>query len=124
MKRLFLILLLLACPLYAVAMTVDDVVITTLVSDRAPVDRVEIYPAQQGKLYCFTLIEGATTETSIDHVWLYQGREMARVSLPVRSAKWRTYSSKKMIPEGKGEWEVRVVDSAGNELARGKFLVD
>jgi hypothetical protein len=105
-------------------MTSADAVITTMVSDRAPVDRVEIYPAQEGKLYCFTLIEGATAETSVDHVWLYQGREMARVTLPVRSGKWRTFSSKKIVPEWKGEWQVRVVDPAGNELTRGHFRVE
>ena len=49
---------------------------------------------------------------------------MARVSLPVRSAKWRTYSSKKIVPEWTGEWEVQVVDSAGIELAKAKFRVD
>ncbi len=124
MKRLLVILLLLACPLSAAAMTVTDVVITTKISDRAPVNRVEIYPAQQGKLYCFTLIEGATAETSIDHVWLYLGKEMARVTLPVRSAKWRTFSSKKMVPQWKGAWEVRVDDHAGNELTRVQFRVE
>jgi len=124
MKRLLLVLLLLVCPAYAFAVSVDDVTITTMVSERAPVDRIEIYPAQQGKLYCFTQVEGATAETSIEHIWLYHGREMARVSLPVRSAKWRTYSSKKIVPEWTGDWEVVVVDAVGGELARGKFRVE
>lgn len=124
MKRLFLILMLLVCPLNALAIQAADVVITTMVSDRAPVDRVEVYPAQTGTLFCFTQIEGATVETSIDHVWLYQGQVMARVSLPVRSAKWRTYSSKKIIPEWKGVWEVRVVDSEGIELTSVSFRVE
>ena len=124
MKRLLLVLLLLVCPQYAIAMTAGDAVITTMVSNRMPVDRVEVYPAQLGRLYCFTLIEGATAETSVHHVWLYEGKEMARVTLPVRSAKWRTYSSKRIVPEWKGDWEVRVVDPAGNELTTGRFRVD
>ena len=123
MKRLFVVLLFLACPISAVAMTAADVVITTMVTERMPVDVVEVYPAQQGTLYCFSRIEGATDETSVDHVWLYQGQEMARVTLPVRSAKWRTYSSKKIVPEWKGEWEVRVVDPTGTELTTVRFLV-
>ncbi len=124
MKRWLLILLILVFPISAVAITTTDVIITTLVSDRAPVDRVEVYPAQYGKLYCFTLIEGATPGTSVDHVWFYEGREMARITLPVGSARWRTYSSKKIVPEWTGDWEVRVVDSVGSELARGRFRVE
>lgn len=124
MKRLLVLLVLLGCPLSAVAITAADVAITTQISERVPVDRVEVYPAQNGKLYCFSLIEGATEETSVEHVWLYQGREMARVTLPVRSARWRTYSSKKIVPEWTGTWEVRVVDSAGNQLATARFRIE
>ncbi len=124
MKRLILVLLLLACPLLVIAMTASDVVITTMINDRVPVDNVAIYPAQQGRLYCFSQIEGATGETSIDHVWLYEGKEMTRVTLPVRSAKWRTYSSKRIVPEWKGEWEVRVVGPAGIEMTTVPFRVE
>jgi hypothetical protein len=124
MKRLILVILLLAFPLSAIAMTASDVVITTMVDNRVPVDNVETYPAQLGKLYCFSLIKGATTETSVDHVWLYEGKEMARVTLPVRSAKWRTYSSKRIVPEWKGEWEVRVVGPAGIEMTTVQFKVE
>ncbi|WP_020675600.1 DUF2914 domain-containing protein [Geopsychrobacter electrodiphilus] len=125
MKRYILtILALLVFPLSAFALTVSGAVITTKVVDRVPVDKVEVYPAQLGKLYCFSRVEGATADTSIEHVWLYQGDEMARVRLPVKSANWRTYSSKKMFPAWKGEWEVRILDDAGNELARVPFKVE
>ena len=124
MKGLALVLLLLICPVSVFALTAPEAVITTMVSERAPVDSVEVYPAQTGKLYCFSRIEGADGETSIDHVWLYQGKEMARVNLSVRSANWRTYSSKKIVPEWKGEWQVQVVDAAGNTLATVPFRVE
>lgn len=124
MKRFLLILLLLVCPISAFALTVSEAVITTMVSERAPIDMVDVYPAQTGKLYCFTKIEGAVGDTSIDHVWLYQGKEMARITLAVRSAKWRTYSSKNIVPEWKGEWQVQVVDASGNELTTVSFRVE
>ena len=124
MKRSLLLVLLMAFPLSAFALSAGKAVITTKVSDRAPVDQVEVYPAQTGKLYCFTLIEGATEETSVDHVWLYEGKEMARVTLPVRSAKWRTYSSKKLVPEWKGAWQVQVVDAAETKIAEVPFKVE
>ncbi len=124
MKLLVLTLFLLMVPFSAMAITASEVVVTTMISERMPVDSVEIYPAQQGKLYCFSRIEGAVADTSIEHVWLYQGREMARVTLPVRSAKWRTYSSKNIVAEWKGDWEVRVADLDGNALASAYFRVE
>lgn len=124
MKRFLLILLILVCPISAFALTVSEAVITTMVSERAPIDTVDVYPAQTGKLYCFTKIEGAVGDTSIDHVWLYQGKEMARITLAVRSAKWRTYSSKNIVPEWKGEWQVQIVDASGNELTAVSFRVE
>lgn len=124
MKRMILMILLLICPLSAFGLTVAEVVMTTQVVDRAPIDSIEVYPAQTGKLYCFTRIEGGTADSSVDHVWLYAGREMARVTLPVRSSKWRTYSSKKIVPEWKGAWEVRIEDPAGVELSSVTFQVE
>ncbi len=125
MKRLLLVLLvLLVSSVSAFALTVEEAVVTTRISDREPIDKVESYPAQTGKLYCFTRIQGAAEETSIDHVWLYQGKEMARVTLPIRSANWRTYSSKNIVSEWQGEWQVQIVDASGTELARVPFRVE
>jgi hypothetical protein len=125
MRRYFLVLLVfLVLPYSALALTVGDVAITTQVVDHAPVDRIETYPARLGKLFCFSKIEGAVKDTSIEHVWLYQGDEMARVRLPIKSASWRTYSSKKMFPAWKGDWQVRILDEEGQELALVPFRVE
>ncbi|MCF6177990.1 MAG: DUF2914 domain-containing protein [Geopsychrobacter sp.] len=124
MMKFLLFFLLLVSPVSVFALTAPEVVVTTGVENRAPVDLVEVYPAQAGRLYCFSRIEGAVQDTHIEHVWFYKGQEMARVSLPVRSARWRTYSSKRMLPEWKGEWQVRVVDAMGQELAEVTFRVE
>lgn len=119
LKRLLLISLLvlfLAPQVFAGTLTVAEGVITTQVVDRAPVDELESYPAQLGKLYCFTKIIGAEDETEVTHVWRYQDKEMARVTLSVRAASWRTYSSKNILPEWSGEWKVQVLDGAGQEI--------
>lgn len=123
MKKLLVVFLLLACPLAAHALSVGEAVVTTAISNREPVDTVTQYPAQAGKLYCFTRIEGAAGDTSVTHVWMHGGKEMARVELPVRSARWRTYSSKRILPQWEGNWQVKVVDAAGNELTAVPFEV-
>ncbi len=121
MKRIFprlaLVLVLLSVPSLAAALEVEEGVITTQVSDRAPVDAVESYSATVEKLYCFTRITGAEEDTAIYHVWKRNGEEMARVELGVRSSDWRTWSSKNLLPEWTGEWTVEVLDTQGNLLA-------
>lgn len=115
---LFVMLVLIVVPqAFASNVKVAEGVITTQIVERAPVDELENYPAQKGQLFCFTKLVGAEGETSVTHVWLYQDKEMARVTLPVRSASWRTYSSKNILPEWSGEWKVQVLDEAGEEVA-------
>jgi len=119
LKRLtliFLLVLFFASQSFAGTVTVAEGVITTQIVDRAPVDEIESYPAQNGKLYCFTKIVGVEGQSQVTHVWLYQDKEMARVTLPVRSAVWRTNSSKNIIPEWTGEWKVQVLDESGLEI--------
>ena len=120
LKHLLLITLLVLVLIpqaFAAGMSVAEGVITTQVVDRMPVDEIESYPAQQGTLYCFTKIVGAESDTEVTHVWLYQDKEMARVTLPVRSTSWRTMSSKKILPSWAGDWKVQVLDATGQELA-------
>jgi len=125
MKRTWVILsLLLLLPISALALEVSDGVITSGIQDRQPIDRLSSVPASSGTVYCFTRIAGAGGETTVTHVWLKDEREMARVVLPVRSNDWRTWSSKRLISAGQGNWRVAVLDAAGNELASIPFTVE
>jgi hypothetical protein len=101
----------------ATDLEVADGVITSAIENQAPVDKIDTYRADFGKLYCFTRIVGAQGDTEVTHVWYYQDNELARVTLPVRSADWRTYSSKRFLPQWAGQWRVVVLDAVGNEIA-------
>lgn len=89
-----------------------------------PVDKIEVYPADFGKLYFFTRIVGASQETQVTHVWFYEEQEMARVILPVLSADWRTFSSKRFLPQWSGQWSVVVEDEQGDALAEVLFRLE
>ncbi len=106
------------------AMEVAEGTITTNIVDRVPVDNVESYAASVGKLFCFTRITGAEGEAMVAHVWYRNGEEMGRIELPVRSANWRTYSSKNILPEWTGDWKVDVVDGEGNVLKSMAFVLN
>lgn len=127
LKRFILLMLcglLLVTSAEAASLKVAVGQITTAIEKQMPVDKITTFPADYGKLYCFTRIVGASKETHVTHVWYYQDTEMARVDLPVRSSDWRTYSSKRFLPQWFGQWQVKVLDADGNELAAIPFVVN
>ena len=86
------------------------------VVDREAVDIGSQFPSSVSRLYCFTKIVGASQPTKVMHVWSYGDVERARISLPVQSSEWRTYSSKAIQAHETGVWRVDVLDAAGNLL--------
>ncbi len=90
---------------------------------RAPDGAAEAFPADVGRLWCFTRVTGAVDSTAVTHVWYHGGEVMARVELPVRSADWRTWSSKTILPGWTGDWEVKALDPDGVVLAAYPFRV-
>jgi hypothetical protein len=121
---LFVICCTVAFSVQASDLQVVDVSITSAIENRMPVDSLEVYPADYGKLYCFTRIVGAASERQITHVWFYEDQEMARVTLPVQSADWRTFSSKRFLPQWIGQWSVVIEDEQGSALANVMFRLE
>ena len=76
------------------------------------------------RLCCFSEIGGAGEGATILHLWYWGDREMARVELPVRSFRWRTWSTKKILDEWQGEWRVDVADQDGFVLTSLTFSVE
>ena len=126
MKKIFLLLLglLVSSSIVGAAdLQIADGTMTTAIENQMPVDRIESYPADFGKLYCFTRIVGADENTEITHVWYYEDDEMARVTLSIGSADWRTYSSKRFLPQWAGNWKVVVLDSDQNVVGEIPFIL-
>mgnify|MGYP006287213537 CR=1 FL=1 len=121
---LFVVCCTVAFSVQASDIQVVDVSITSAIENRMPVDSLEVYPADYGKLYCFTRVVGADRETQVTHVWFYEDQEMARVTLPVRSADWRTFSSKRFLPQWIGQWSVVIEDEQGSSLAEVMFRLE
>jgi len=101
----------------------EQAVICRSIEDRAPIASASVFSDSVGQLYCFTKVVGATTDTTIIHHWYLNGKLKASVTLPVRSASWRTWSSKKITPGETGDWMVEVVTEDGNALESILFLV-
>lgn len=105
------------------AATVARAQVCTDVVDREPVNPSTSFGADVGQLYCFTEIRGAEG-TTITHAWIHEGTTRARVDLPVRSPRWRTWSSKQILPAWTGNWQVKVLDADGVVLDTLDFVVE
>ncbi|BBO71513.1 hypothetical protein DSCA_54430 [Desulfosarcina alkanivorans] len=103
--------------------TVAQAVVCQEVVDRVPVGAGDVIPAGTERVFCFTRIEGAGGDAEITHNWYYQGSLKASVVLPVRAGSWRTWSSKKMLPEWTGEWMIEVLSKDGTPLESVIFFV-
>lgn len=90
--------------------------ICTEIVNRSPADGGVRFPSTVEKLYCFSRISNIEAATQIQHVWYFNNIERARVELPVSPPSWRTYSSKRIMPEEIGRWRVDILDNEGNVL--------
>jgi hypothetical protein len=99
-------------------------VLCTGIENRMPVGEGDSFPADVDRVYLWTKVTGVSEgETTIHHVWLREGEEMADVELTVKGSPWRTYSYKTIPPEWSGKWEVKITGPDGNVIKDVKFIV-
>jgi len=91
--------------------------------NRELVGETPVFSAGIDKIICLTRLKGLEAPTSVTHVWYRDGKTMARVDLNVASSNWRTWSSKRLLPDWTGHWEVKVLDSDGRVLGSAGFDV-
>lgn len=102
---------------------VVDAAICKDVVEREAVDVGTQFSNSVSRLYCFTKAVSSEIPTEIVHVWRYGDVERARVSLAVKAATWRTYSSKAIQSHEIGPWRVDVMDTSGNLLETINFEI-
>ncbi|HYN42840.1 MAG TPA: DUF2914 domain-containing protein [Thermoanaerobaculia bacterium] len=69
-----------------------------------------------------TKVEGATGEAFVFHVWSFEGKEVKRARLPIRTSRYRTWSLKR-VKDQPGRWRVEVLDPIGRSLGVVDFTV-
>lgn len=89
---------------------------TSAIDNREPVDDISEFNIDSGKVYFFSELRGLEGQT-ITHRWEYQGQVMAEVNFNVGGPRWRVNSSKNLMPAWTGEWQVVIVNQAGEVLA-------
>lgn len=102
-------------------MAVNEIVLTSGVTDREPVDKVTTFKAEDSRAYVFARVKNTDAPAKVDFVWYLDNVERARVGMKIgTSERWRTWSSSNIGP---GNWRVDMVDEAGTVLAKKTFTV-
>ena len=104
------------------ALTVDAQLCTGI-AERMPLEMTDTFTNDIDKVWLWCRIEGAPDSTFVKHVYYYKGEQMAEVELPVNSPSWRTWSSKTILPNWVGDWEVKIVNADGNVLKAIPFKI-
>lgn len=105
------------------AIQVARAAVATDVQNREPVGVAQSFPATVGTVYFFTTLEGDFGEARVEHVWLRDGEEVARVPLDVRGPRWRTWSTKQIPSDWVGDWTAQLVGAEGTVLDSVDFTV-
>ncbi|WP_022849716.1 DUF2914 domain-containing protein [Limisalsivibrio acetivorans] len=126
MRKLILSLIVFAlATTFAFAETkVSRISIAKDIENREPAKTGTEFNAGYHKLYCFTEIETDEYPTEVTHIWIYKKNIEAEVKLNVDSPKWRTYSSKLILPEWVGEWKVEVYSKSGKLIDSIDFTIN
>lgn len=104
--------------------SVNRIAIATDIVDREPAGTSENFSGRLEKLYCFTEIYTDNFPTKVVHIWLYNDNIIAEVPLNINSGKWRTYSSKRILPSWTGKWKVEVYSEDGALIGSKSFTVN
>ncbi len=103
-------------------LTVEKMIFCTGIEERLPVGESTQFFESVERIYCYTRINGAADTLEVTHVWFFGDEEKARVPLNIKSASWRTWSSKKMLPAWSGVWRVDILGPDGEVLLSREFV--
>ena len=86
--------------------TVARLVVGTGVENREPTGVAETFPASTEKVYCFLETTNIAKDTEVSLVWSLGGKEMWKISLPLKMGpRWRTHAFKS-LGGLKGDWNI------------------
>ncbi len=103
---------------------VAKLVVCTGVENRTPVGAAESFSASTEKVYAFLDATKIAEDTQVTFVWLYNQKEVSKVSLPLKkSFRWRTFANK-TVSGMKGDWAVELKDANGNTLKTASFKIE
>jgi len=93
---------------------------TTAIENKEPVSELQTISNNVAGVYFFTELMGLKNHT-ITHRWEYNKKVMAEIPFNIGANRWRTWSSKNILPGWTGTWIVSVLDEGGNVIEQNEF---
>jgi len=93
------------------------------IENKEPAGTGTSFSSTVGRVYLWTVIEGAQGPTSIRHVWYYEDERWLVTPLTITSQRFRTWSYFTIRPDLTGKWHVQVEDRNGNVLGSYPFTI-
>jgi len=89
---------------------------TTSISEREPTNTVQSLTNDVGQVMFFTELRDMNGQTAL-HRWEHNGKVVAEIEFNVRGPRWRIWSSKNLSPDKTGDWNVSVINGAGEVIS-------
>ena len=105
-------------------LSVEAAVIATGVENLTPMGVADKFPADTGRLYCYSKIIGGGEGSSIKHIWYYGDKKVDEIILSIKSPSFRTYSYKTISSDWTGKWKVEIVADDGTILKTLEFVIE
>ena len=105
----------------AAAGEISRALFTTSIDNREPVTVVDsIDSGTDNSISFFTEVNNMSGET-VTHQWTHNDKVMFEKTFEVKSARWRVWTSKTLIPSWTGSWTVNVLDNERTILTSKSF---
>ena len=105
-------------------LSVEAAVIATGVENLTPMGVADKFPANTGRLYCYSKIIGGGEGSSIKHIWYYGDKKVDEIILSIKSSSFRTYSYKTISSDWTGKWKVEIVADDETILKTIEFVIE
>lgn len=93
---------------------------TSAIENKEPVSELKTISNDVDRVYFFTELSGLKGN-SIIHRWEYNNQTVAEITFEIAADRWRTWSSKNIVPSWTGTWTVSVLDEGGNIIDQNAF---
>ena len=120
MKFLFLTALLVFCS-SSFAGEVSRALFTIGIDNREPVIMVDSIDSNSYTSISFFTELNDLSGHNVTHQWTHNDKVMFEKTFEVKSARWRVWTSKTLIPSWTGSWTVNVLDDDRTVLASNSF---
>jgi len=101
----------------------EKIAICTSVENMQPIGVDSVFTTNVGHLYCFTKLASPMDMSKVSHVWFYQDKQMSKIDLTMNTKTFRTWSSKTILSDWKGDWRVEIQGPTGNVIKSISFKI-